>query len=95
MTDVRSINGINPSDVPVAKVRRIEKPSQPDPVRDRVDISAVATKAAEVAAYTELAKGVSDIRIDLVQQAQARVADGSYLKPEVTREVARKILDSL
>jgi hypothetical protein len=95
MNDIRGIRGIDPTDLSQAKIRRVEKPAQPDPIHDKVEISGAAAKIAEVAKFTEIAKAAPDIRIDLVQQAQERVADGTYLKPEVTQEVAQKILEAL
>lgn len=95
MTDVRGITGVNPAELTSAKVRWIEKPPETAAIVDKVEISTASTKAAEVAAYSELAKAVPEVRIDLVEQARERVANGTYLKPEVTRDVARKIAESL
>jgi hypothetical protein len=95
MTDVRSITGVNPADLASAKIRRVEKPPEAGPIVDKVEISAASTKAVEVAMYSELAKAAPEVRLDVIQQAQERVASGAYLTPEVTKEVARKIAEAM
>jgi hypothetical protein len=95
MTDVRGINGINPPEFSSPKVRRVEPPPQAAPIEDKVEISTSSLKVAEVAAYTELAKAAPDIRLDVVERAQERVASGAYLTQDVTRAVAKKIAESL
>ncbi len=95
MTDVRGITGINPAEVASAKIRRVEKPPEAGPIVDKVEISTASSKAVEVAMYSELAKTVPEVRLDVIEQARERVASGAYLKPEVTREVAKKIAESL
>ena len=95
MTDVQGITGINPAEVATAKIRRVEKPPEAGPIVDKVEISTASSKAVEVAMYSELAKAAPEVRLDVIQQAQERVANGAYLKPEVTKEVARKIAETL
>ncbi len=95
MTDVRGITGVNPADLASAKIRRVEKPPEAGPIVDTVEISTASAKAVEVAMYSELAKAAPEVRLDLIQQAQERVASGAYLKPEVTQEVAKKIAEML
>jgi hypothetical protein len=95
MTDVRGITGVNPADLASAKIRRVEKPPEAGPVVDKVEISTATAKAAEVAMYSELAKATPEVRLELIRQAQERVASGAYLKPEVTLEVAKKIAEAM
>lgn len=95
MDNVRGIQGINPPELSTPSIRRIDRTQAVEPIQDRIDISPAAAKVAEVEAYSELAKVAPDIREDVVERAQAKVASGEYFKPEVTESVARKIADSL
>ncbi len=95
MTDIRGITGINPAEVASTKIRKVDKPPEAGPIVDKVEISTASSKVAEVAMYSELAKAAPEVRLEVIQQAQERVASGAYLKPEVTREVAKKIAKTM
>jgi hypothetical protein len=95
MSDVRGISGINPPDFSTPSVRRVGKTAPAEQIQDTVEISTTAAKAAEVAAFTELAKASPDIRPEVVERAQAKVASGAYLTKDVTQAVAKKIIETL
>ncbi len=65
---------------------------------DQVQISADARKARAVQEFTDMvqtAKSLDSTDSERVEQARARVASGEYLKEEVSREVASKVLEDL
>jgi anti-sigma28 factor (negative regulator of flagellin synthesis) len=62
-----------------------EPSSAPAPRRDRVEISATAR---------ELAAALEPARAEKVAQAQQRIADGTYDRPEVRFALARRLLGS-
>jgi anti-sigma28 factor (negative regulator of flagellin synthesis) len=95
MADIRGVGGIQPSDFTAPKVRRIQQPKAIETVQDQLQISATAVRATEIARVTELAKASPDIRVDVVEQAKARLESGEYLSEKVTQKVAEKILESL
>jgi len=95
MDNIKGVSGAQPPDFSQPNTRRVEPKPKAEGVTDKVDISTQAAKAAEISQITELAKAAPDIDLDTVERAKARVDNGTYLKPEVTREVAEKIIDSL
>ncbi len=95
MSNIQGVGGVQPPDFSSPKVRRTQQSQEVSPVNDQISISANSTKVAEIALVSELAKASPDIRADLVAKAQEKLASGEYLKPETTRQIAEKILESL
>jgi len=62
---------------------------------DKVNISAEAQKAAEVARLVSLVKQIPDVRQDRVAQARARIEGQSPQDEGVNRTVAQRLLDDL
>jgi len=62
---------------------------------DKVNISAEAKKAAEVARLVSLVKQIPDIRPDKVAQAKARIESQASQDENVNRTVAQRLLDDL
>lgn len=95
MADIRGISGVQAADLSSAKVRHGGKVRSGTEISDRVEVSPATAKAIEIAQISELAKSSPDIRMDKVKQAQARIANGDYFKPEVTQAIAEKILETI
>jgi hypothetical protein len=62
---------------------------------DKVNISAEAQKAAEVARLVSLVKQIPDIRPDKVAQAKARIESQASQDESVNLTVAQRLLDDL
>ena len=62
---------------------------------DKVNISAEAQKAAEVARLVSLVKQIPDIRPDKVAQAKARIESQASQDESVNLTAAQRLLDDL
>jgi len=95
MSNIQGVGGVQPPDFTSPKVRRVQHSQEVGPINDQISISAKSAKVAEIAQVAELAKASPDIRAEVVAKAQERIASGEYFKPETTRQIAERILDSL
>ena len=95
MSQIQGVGGVQPPDFSSPKIRRVQQTQEVSAINDQIQISSQSPRVAEIAQVAELAKASPDIRIDVVEQARERLASGEYLKPETTRQIAERILDSL
>ncbi|MBI1387363.1 MAG: hypothetical protein GC154_02815 [bacterium] len=72
--------------------RAKESSSTPSTSTDRIEISAGAREAGVLNRLVKSAQSEPDVRVDAVEQARQRLANGEYEGVEVSRETAKKIL---
>ena len=95
MSNIQGVGGVQPPEFSSSKIRRVQQSQEVNQISDQVQISPQSSKVAEIARVSELAKASPDIRVDVVEQAREKIAAGEYLRPETTRQIAERILDSL
>jgi regulator of protease activity HflC (stomatin/prohibitin superfamily) len=94
--DISKIDGVNEPvlNQPRQEEQRRRRAEQVQPA-DRVNISAEAQRAAEVARLVSLAKQIPDVRQDKVADASARIQAQQPQDETVNRTVARRLLEDL